>query len=55
MRYLIITNIQAPFITDYFDFENQYNYEIGMIVFDLKEMKYIDGAGIWYEIEEDHW
>lgn len=54
MRYLITPFTEPPFLSDHFDFDNDFNYEIGMIVFDLKELKYIDSIGIWQEIEENH-
>ena len=54
MRYLITTITETPFLSDHFNFDNDFNYEIGMLVFDLKELKYIDSSGIWCDIEENH-
>ena len=51
--YLITTKIRAPFLTRYYQ-SDMFNIEVGMIVFNLSEMKYtIDGIN-WIEIEEDH-
>jgi len=44
MRYLIITNLylsgQPPFLTNYFNCENNFNSEIDMVVYDLYLKKY---------------
>lgn len=54
MRYLIISNSYEPFLTEWFDYENHYNKDIKMIVFDLIELKYtIDGI-TWKNIEIDN-
>ena len=43
-----------PFLTEWFDSENHFNPEIGMIVYDLVEKKYTSDGKEWHEIEEDH-
>lgn len=50
MKYLITTNTSEPFFTNWFDAENHFNSNIGMIVYDLQNQKYtIDGIN-WSEI-----
>lgn len=56
MRYLITTKIEPPFMTQWYEFENHFNSDekIGMIVYDLFELKFsIDGHN-WKDIGEDH-
>ena len=56
MRYLIIIEGENPFLTDYFDFDNNYTFGIGMTVIDSTNMLYIndENNGLWKDIEEDH-
>jgi len=54
MRYLITTNIQPPFLSDRFDAENNFNAEVGMVVYDLAKGVYTTDGEKWNEIEEDH-
>ena len=58
MRYLIVTNIlmsgQFPFLTKWFDAENNFNSEIEMVVYDLYLNKYTADGKNWYNIEIDH-
>jgi len=54
MRYLITTNIQPPFLTDWFDYENHFNSEVNMVVFDLYNQTYTTDGLIWLIIEEDN-
>jgi len=54
MRYLITTNITTPFLTNYFDAENNFNPEIEMVVYDLYLNKYTEDGKNWYELEIDH-
>ena len=58
MRYLIITNLylsgQPPFLTNYFNCENNFNSEIDMVVYDLEQLKYTADGTNWYNIEIDH-
>ncbi len=53
-KYLIITNENKPFFTNYFDYENNFNDEINMVVFDLFHHIYTTDGINWKEIEEDH-
>lgn len=55
MRYLITTTDgQEPFFTEWFDVENHFNSELGMVVFDLATNKYLRDGFDWTEIPEDH-
>ena len=58
MRYLIVTNIllsgQAPFLTDYFSSENDFNEEFEMVVYDLYTNEYTKDGENWHDIEIDH-
>jgi len=51
MKYLIIPKNSKPFLTDWFDYEN--NYVKGMMVINCtKSLFTIDGKN-WEELEED--
>jgi hypothetical protein len=55
MRYLITSNeAKSPFLTKWYDFENHFNEEIGMIVYDLVELKFTTDGKTWFDIEIDH-
>jgi hypothetical protein len=57
MRYLITyteEGIQKAFYTKWFDIENNFNAEVGMMVFDLAEDKYLVNNLGWSDIEFDH-
>jgi len=54
MRYLVTFLEQEPFLTKWFDAENNFNHELGMVVFDLQEWTYTKDGIIWDEIPEDH-
>ena len=54
MRYLITTNDQPPYLTDWFDAENHFNAEVGMVVYDLAKGIYTTDGEKWDQIEEDH-
>jgi hypothetical protein len=53
-RYLITTTVQHPFITDWFDSENHFNEEVGMVVYDLLSCTYTTDGITWNDIQEDH-
>ena len=54
-RYLITTDAdEHPFVTHWFDSENNFNMESGMIVYDLQELKFTNDGINWQEITEDH-
>lgn len=57
MQYLVTyteNGVQKAFYTNWFDVENNFNSEVGMIVFDLLNHKYIVNSLGWVNIEEDH-
>jgi hypothetical protein len=57
MKYLVTyieNGIQKAFYTNWFDFENNFNSEVGMIVFDLINHKYVVNSLGWSDIDEDH-
>jgi hypothetical protein len=57
MQYLV-TYIEngtlKAFYTDWFELENNFNLEVGMIVFDLINHKYTTNGLIWGDIDEDN-
>jgi len=57
MNYLVTyieNGIQKAFYTNWFDVENNFNSEVGMVVFDLVNHKYMVNSLGWSDIEEDH-
>lgn len=54
MRYLITTRDNPPALTQWFDPENNFNPEAGMIVYDLYLNKYTTDGKTWNEIQIDH-
>jgi len=53
-RYLITTKDYPPFVTHWFDAENNFNKDQGMKVYDLDEMKFTTDGETWLPILEDH-
>jgi len=57
MKYLVTyieNGIQKAFYTNWFDVENNFNSEVGMVVFDLVNHKYMVNSLWWSDIDEDH-
>lgn len=55
MQYLITTNDgENPFLTNWFDSENHFNSQIGMVVYDLYNQKYTNNGTQWEHIVKDH-
>ncbi len=54
MQYLITTKDNPPFLTKWFDAENNFNSELGMVVYDLINNKYTTNGIDWADIEFDH-
>ena len=54
MRYLITTNNNTPFFTEWFDVENHFNKDVDMAVYDLSENRYTTDGVNWNRIMEDH-
>ena len=53
MRYLITTDYNNPFLTDWFVAENNFDYDVGMNVFDLLLLKYTYDGITWLDIDRD--
>lgn len=57
MKYLITyidNGVQKAFYTNWFDVENNFNPDVGMVVFDLINDKYMVNTLSWNDILEDH-
>ena len=54
MRYLITTDITGPFLTNWYEAENHFNAEVGMVVYDLYTNKYTTDGTTWIEITTGH-
>jgi len=54
MKYLITADGVPPFITKWFEIENNWIEEINMIVYDLVNMVYMTDGISWQEIQIDH-
>ena len=54
MQYLITSTFLEPFITNWFDCENNFNENLQMIVYDLFNLKYTTDGKIWHYIKTDH-
>ncbi len=56
MRYLITCNDGSfdPFLTKWFDPENNFDDEVGMVVFDLNMFSYTTNGTDWKPIHQDH-
>ena len=50
-RYLVLQTKNKPFLTDWYDYEN--NYEKGMKIFDFAKNKYTINGKDWKEITTD--
>lgn len=53
-RYLVTHDNGGPFLTNYFDAENNFNEESNMKVYDLYTCKFTEDGVNWLCIEEDH-
>lgn len=56
MRYLItFTNKEnKPFMSQWYEAENHFNEELGMVVFDLYKFTYTTNGKDWEPIQIDH-
>lgn len=54
MRYLITAENVEPFFTKWFEPENNFNEDIGMVVYDLVTEKYTYDGKTWHIIENDN-
>jgi hypothetical protein len=53
-RYLITCNGHIPALTHWYEYENHYNSEINMVVFDFHKMMFTKDGIEWHQIERDH-
>jgi len=53
-RYLVTTQDNGPFFTQFFICENHFITDIGMVVYDLINRLYTDDGEEWFQIEVDH-
>ena len=54
IRYLITTNDNQPFLTEWFDPENNFNKDVGMVVYDMLLEVYTTDGDVWNDIMIDH-
>lgn len=57
MQYLVTyveNGVHKAWYSKWFDVDNNFNEEIGMIVYDLWNDKYMSKAGYWNTIVYDH-
>jgi len=54
MRYLITTKDNPPYMTDWFDVENNFNAELEMVVYDVFSYSYMTDGINWQPIVFDH-
>lgn len=59
MKYLVIatnpiTGEQEAFYTNWFDAENHFNPDVGMVVVDLTSHLVTFDGDTWQDVEEDH-
>lgn len=53
-RYLITIPNKEPFLSHWFDADNHFNAELGMVVFDLANGLYTTDGKNWKELNENH-
>ena len=51
MQYLVTTTNGEPFTSKWFDVENNFNAEIGMVVYDLIDFCYTKDGKNWLPME----
>lgn len=59
MRYLVVTVFTESgkpeaFRTEWFEPENNFNHELGMIVFDFAKDLFTTDGKTWHKITQDH-
>ena len=54
MRYLV-TEMDgfSPFLTDVYDYDNNWDDRIGMLIYDLQNLAYTTDGKNWNSIEQD--
>ena len=53
MRYLVTTNSEEPFYTQWYNPEDMHNELVSMVVYDLQKGLYTTDGREWFEIQED--
>ena len=55
MRYLVTSNSNGytPFLTAYFELDNNFNKELDMVVYDLLKNKFTTDGYNWHDITID--
>lgn len=53
-RYLILCDGHPPALTHWYDYENNYNKELNMVVFDFHKGMYTKNGIEWHQIIRDH-
>jgi hypothetical protein len=53
-RYLILCDGNLPALTHWYEFENHYNAELNMVVFDFYKMMFTKNGIEWHQIQRDH-
>lgn len=53
-RYLVTTQDNDPFFTQFFNPENHFVPDVRMVVYDLISRLYTDDGEEWFPIEVDH-
>ncbi len=54
MKYLIITKNNQPFYTNWFDYDNLYNPDVMVCIFDLLKGVHTFDGKTWIKTEEDN-
>jgi len=54
MNYLITADGMEPFLTKWYDYENNYRADLNMVVYDLDNQCYTTNGTDWKELEVDH-
>ena len=54
MQYLLTSPFLEPFLTNWFECENNFNKNLQMIVYDLINLKYTTDGKNWHNIIIDH-
>ena len=54
MQYLVTTTNGVPFMSDNFTPENDFNLELGMVVYDLANLDYMKDGENWLPMNVNH-
>ena len=53
MRYLVTMNDEPPFMTNVYDYKNNWILGINMVIYDLEKRLYTRSGTTWHPIEID--